>query len=801
MMKRRHFLLRLAMILSVCILMAATSLADRDAGPSSGAVVVTQVQKDSPSLFTRIKTAAAEGLARLGIDTEAAKLYAKWVVGAPTLVIAILLAMLLRPGKKSPEPPVVRQPRRVRPSAVPRPRRASPTGSTSKPVFSKTRQVPEPKTDKERVLHFFFRLFKQQLGAPADAPFEVKLVETRPTCPNETYEMRVQMGDEWSFRRMSIGLLGQGGGSRSMCYYVIYDSHLVLKIPSEPIPDFTTYHRRIAAEAEIVSRLAPRECIVPRVAVIMKAVHTLPDGKELSEEAQEGHYVVLLKADADYQEYLKIGSSFVFFMDLARHFFLSTVLEEIHRGEQRNVNEAMKQQELLWDQHGFVCRYGEDAGLVCHDLQEAYYRCESRLRRLVQEAEVQEEVSAFQFKQWYLTHLAGENIDPGGLDLPEELVERVNRLLARVVGENQSQVDQYRESVHHYIRETRFSQRLSQVESISDNILDLLAWMGRKHMAMRDLKPENLFVAGDPNSYPLFLNDTTAFSIGLIDVETAVLVDDDPSAAVPQPQLAGTPLYATPTHLLSNTILEEIYGDVPKILYLQDWYAAIAILYKVVTGANLFPATARVFPAILKKIKLLDPTGALLNKEVADISRTFWKSAIAEFQEAMDNNLDTFSRVEVAVPEALLPKIVKALHSECDHLGSVLAETVSRQSVFTDRQKCQYLLDVPVEKISRMKSKLLREAPGKGWRSQRRVQALEVLDRVERLKARMQRKLEAAAALKATGGAIGADQLLEAMFEWVFSAMYPPNWPDPKPAKWTGSSDLPEDITTYQATM
>lgn len=747
------------------------------------------------SLYGKVKAVTAKQLTRLGIDTEAAKLYAKWVVGAPTLVIALLVAMLLRPSKKPASAP---KPQRITPV-----QRTMPVRPKSQPVaeFSKTRQAPEPKTDKERVLHFFFQLYKQQLGAPADASTEVNLVETRPTCPGETYEMRVQVGDEWAFRRMSIGLLGQGGGSRSKCFYVIYDAHLVVKIPSEPILNFATYHRKIAAEANIVSRLAPRECIVPRVAVIMKAVHTLPDSKHLSDEELEDRYVFLLKANTDYQEYMKIGKSFAFFMDLSKHFFLSSTLEEIHRGDQRIVNEALKQQELLWDQHGFVCRYGEDAGMICHELQEAYYRCESRLRQLVEEARVTEEVSTFQFKQWFLTHLAGEKVDPGAYDLPEELIERVNRLMYKVIRDNQQQVAQYRNSVQEYIRETRFSQRLSQIVNLSASTLDLLAWMGRKDMAMRDLKPENLFVAGDPNAYPRFLSDASAFSIGLIDVETAVLTDAKASDDLPQPQLAGTPLYATPTHLMSNVILREVYGDARKILHLQDWYAAIAIIYKVITGTNLFSATARVFPVILKKIKLLDPTGAALRKEVSKINKIFWKSAIAEFQEAMTEQADTFRRVEVTVPPLLVPHIVKAMHFGCDQTGALLAETVSRQSVFTGRHKCQFLLDAPVEKISKMKLKLQEEEQHGGWRAQQRAQALGVLDNVEHLKSRLQRKLEAAAALKATGGAVGADQLLEAMFEHVFGAMYLPTWPDLQPAKWTGRSNLPEDITTYQATM
>ena len=176
-------------------------------------------------------------------------------------------------------------------------------------------------------------------------------------------------------------------------------------------------------------------------------IHQFKGVGQVQDEALEGRYMHLMEVNPDLQEYLKIGSSFAFFMDLARHFFLSSTLEEIHRSDQRIVSEALKQHELLWDQHGFVCRYGEEAGAVCHGLQDAYYRCESRLRRLVEEARIVEDIPAFQLKQWFLTHLAGEKIDADSEELPLELIERVNRLLTKVMRENHYHVERYRQGV------------------------------------------------------------------------------------------------------------------------------------------------------------------------------------------------------------------------------------------------------------------------------------------------------------------------------------------------------------------
>jgi serine/threonine protein kinase len=749
-----------------------------------------QSKENHPPLSSRLQAAADALLGKLGINAEFAKYYATWVVGAPTLVIVIVLAMMLRPRRKKITPASLQ-----RAEAVVRKKPAKITPY-------KARLEPEPTTDKERILRSFFHLFKEQMGADPDVPAELKLVESRPICPNETYEMRLLQGNEWASRRMSIGLLGQGGGSRSKCFYVIYDSHMVLKIPAEGIQAFSTYREKIKAEALIVERLAPRECIVPRVAVILKEVHPLPGSAQLSEEVLEERYVHLLEVDPDLQEYLKIGPSFAFFMDLARHFFLSTTLEEIHRSDQRIVHEAMKQHELLWDQQAFACRYGEEAAAMCHELQDAYYRCEGRLRRLVEEAHIVEGIPAFQFRQWFITHLAGESVHAYAEELPEELIERINRLLSKVIRDNHYQVERYRRSVRRYIKEMRFSQHRAQLENLSANALDLLAWIGHKGLALRDLKPENLFVAGKPDAYPVFLNDPKQFSIGLIDVETAVAIDAAQPEDIPQPQLAGTPLYATPTHLMSNLILRQVYDDLRSILHMQDWYATTAIVYKITTGRNLFAVTARTFPDIVKRIKLIDPAGPDVERDVAAIQLIFWQSAIAELEESLAQDAEVLTRLEIVIPKPLVADIIRALHRGCDRVSSHLTRVITQQSIFSEGQRRQFLLEAPVEKIHKMTRKLSQEQPGANERVKQRQDALDLLERIETLKGRLQRKLEAAAALKANAGRITADQLLEAMFERVFNIMYLPHWSSPEPTKWQGPSNLSaENIATYQATM
>ncbi len=741
--------------------------------------------------FTRFKNKAVGLLDRLGIEVEAVKLYAKWIVGAPALVLAILIALLLRPRRKN------RQlPGRLKPAFA----KKTPAGLKKQLLAANQGKSDSVKTnlpDKTLILQFFSTLFNKQINADSEAPTQYALAETRSTCPNESYEMRVLHKGDWQGRRMSIGLLGQGGGSRSRCFYVIYDTHMVIKIPADKITDFDNYKRQIADEGLIVARLAPRECIVPRVSVILKAVHTIPGSENFSDEKLEKKYLQLLKFNPGYMEYLKIGGSFAFFMDLARHFFLSTTLEDLHKGGARLVDEVMQHPDLLWDQNGFICRYGEQSAPVCHKLQEVYYRCERQLRNLVDEAAIVDDVPLFRFKQWFLLHLAGERIAPGDQDLPQDLIDKANRLLSNTLKKHQKQVRQYRRDVREYMHEIQFSKHRTQLESLVTNTLDLLNWIGSRGLALRDLKPENLFVAGNPDDYPVFLNDPAKFTIGLIDVETAVVFDGQDPEKIPQPQLAGTPLYCTPAHLMTNTVLSQVYPDIRKILHLQDWWATLAILFKIVTGENLFMTTARVFPEIISRLKVMDPSGIDLEKDIIRISSLFWNSATAEFREAMQKHGKVLTRIEAAVPAAMLADIVRALHQECDQITGHVAAAVNGQSFFTSETKRRFLLEAPAAKIRQMKTKLVQDPQGR----HQREQALEFFERLEGMKGHLQRKLEAAALLKATGAPIAADQLLEAIFQKVFSAMYLPQWPSLAPARWQGGSRVPEDIATYQATM
>ena len=79
----------------------------------------------------------------------------------------------------------------------------------------------------------------------------------------KVFELGIKGNNDWISRRMSIAPLGEDSGSKSKCFYVIYDTHMVVKIPPEPVTDVAKYIRDIRREVQITSQLAPVACIVP----------------------------------------------------------------------------------------------------------------------------------------------------------------------------------------------------------------------------------------------------------------------------------------------------------------------------------------------------------------------------------------------------------------------------------------------------------------------------------------------------------------------------------------------------------
>ena len=179
------------------------------------------------------------------------------------------------------------------------------------------------------------------------------------------------------------------------------------------------------------------------------------------------------------------------------------------------------------------------------------------------------------------------------------------------------------------------------------NLVKLLYHLRRKGAAIRDMKPDNMFLVGDTDDPDLLMASADQYSLGLIDLETSVSVEE--TEVLEQPILAGTPSFATPSHLFENAVLMQVFQDVPRTFYLQDWFAAIGLIYHVVTGRTLFEKTSKLMSEVVRVRSKAYIKDEPLDVVLKNASWVFWSAACAEFKEMMDSNHLGFESISLSL--------------------------------------------------------------------------------------------------------------------------------------------------------
>ncbi len=630
-------------------------------------------------------------------------------------------------------------------------------------------------SDTLRIVHFFLALFRLQIKASGDADSEWVPIGKPALNSTQVYQLRIKHDGEWISRRMSIGPLGEESGSKSDCFYVIYDVHMVIKIPSTPVNDFYTYIENIKREGRIVDKLAPKECIIPKISVILQRVYEYPGADNLTPEKLEEKYIRLLGNRKDLQEYLKIGDTFVFFMDLSKYYFLGHIVKRLHDLSRKMVDEITTNPGLIWDAQAFTGRYGFESGAVCYNIQNLYAACETDIRKELAQTQDPETIQPYQLKGWFLNHLAGRQIAFDKETLNETGVEKLNALFKSRFKHNARIVKKYRGTIRKYIREKNIIQNRPLVESIASNILELLAWLGMKKVAMRDLKPDNLLVAGDPANYPRFLKSAADYSIGLIDVETAVNIDASDKEKIPQPKLGGTPNYATPSHLLNNDALRSVFNDLPHILHIQDWQAALAIIYKVATGDTLFKRTSKLLPEIIKKIQMLSAGAHSPADTVKIVSQMFWQSAQAEFFAKTDAMAPQLNSATIELTENSKRMLKDAAVKMRQDLVEEAEKTIS-QTKFTTEKNRRQLLEASPEEIGRIRARWERKPNKSQNESVKTAQITTFLTTLERLRQQADDMGQITKICDRPEAKLNLHVLLSFMFAIILNSMYKNEW-------------------------
>ena len=678
--------------------------------------------------------------------------------------------------------------------------KANPHAATEKEpkvVASETKNELPTRLD---IVRFFLNLFKYQIGAEADAKAEFVPLMSKTSGPNHIYELRVKHMEDWAKRRMTIGPLGEEAGSKSKCYYVIYDVHMVVKVPARPVTDFERYIDSIKKEVAIVNKLIPKECIIPKVSVILGLIHTFPYSEDIPVEKLEEKYINWVRRSDEFQEYLKINNTFVYFMDLSQYYFLGHILDELHDIKNLIVREISENAEIIFEPAKFKGRYGVENDAI-FEVREVYNRVEAEIRNLATKTGLNANIPIYQFQSWFYTHLAGKEVTEGNSNnYPETFIKQLNIIIKKATQENSGVIEAYRKTIRNYIYMSAFEQNSAQMTAITINLLDILAWFRQKRVSMRDLKPDNLFVAGDPERYPLFLRSAREFSLGIIDVETAVDFEQSKYTRTKQPLLGGTPFYATPSHFIRNEVLILKYKNLGKILHLQDWHATMVMIYKVITGELLFDQTAKLFGDLRNMMINANKPENFRSDIFEEASRMFWHSAVVEFQVKIGEKEKTLKAIEVLLPETVKYMFGKVVVKERKTLALAIKECVESQKIFEKEAIREQLKNSSYAKTCQFKAELENHAKRSLKSGDLRMEAITFLHQLADLKALFGQHIYMHKLLQRPEARVTVHDILTFMFNVVLNNMYPPQW-KPLFGEAVNTCDMPDEETVLEATL
>ncbi len=525
-------------------------------------------------------------------------------------------------------------------------------------------------SDSEKIVLFFLNIYLRQLKAKRTDRYHYRQTDITGPLKTTVYEFRVNIDGQWQSRRMSLGRIGEDSGARSKCFYVIYDDHFVVKIPPEPLTDINVYIQSIQSDRQIADRLAPRECLVPKVSIVLKRIPSFV--KLIGETASDNEQKCIdgLNERPGFKNFLNIGGKLAFFMDLSKYFFLGNILKECHDAEDEISKEIHQHQDLIFAPHAFADRYGADSTDLSFKLQNV---CESFEKQFSAPA-----IASLQKKEWF----AGVFLRDHDSSISSKIPGNALAILNVLKNERKEVSEEYKTLLRKYAQEKIFKQNISKIQSICSQLVELMSWLFSKNVAIRDLKPDNLLVAGDPSKYPHFLNSSDGFEIGLIDVEIALYLNPE-YKKIEQPKIGWTPFYATPTHMLLNELLQQLYKDMSYIFFLQDWHAITAMIYQAVTGEKLFVKTAGTLVAFSRELPRHFADQTKMNLFAKQANEKFWQDAAREFEFKLKQKkaLLTSVHLEIAGSAKKMFKAAAA-HSRDEDVQNRLLEIKSGISAY-----------------------------------------------------------------------------------------------------------------------
>lgn len=628
-------------------------------------------------------------------------------------------------------------------------------------------------SDKEQIIDFFLNIFKLQCKNPN--PGSGALASERlpsGSGPDEIYELRVRCGIEWSTRRMSICQLGEAVESKSAIFKVIFDTQMVIKIPPKPFTDFGKYLEYISNERHIVSHLTPAiNCLSPGLSPVLNLIPDLKFPSETDADLLEDKYIKLLQTHSHLQKHLKIGNGFVFFMSLARSEFFNQVIKKIH-DKTRVQHEMLKNTSIFEDLYAFEALYGNQHDDVFFKISKLYHEYGKIIDILLPQHENYGAVPTYKKQEWFYFKLAGEQLEIDNNELSDVFSQDLNQLLDILMEENEAAVIQYRGIAEKYISKKIFDTNRKNIEGLILNTLFLVYHLKNQNVAVRDLKPDNIYIVDNVDGADNFLSDPETYSLGLIDLETAVHLHPEDPAGMRQPSLAGTFPFMTPHHLFKNKDLYNLFGnEMCRVLYMQDWYASIAIIFNVVTGKILFLKTAKLMQKIFEIKKKAVKEQKPLTDTLKSISWIFWSTAALECSRKLKTHSDKFGFLDIKLPDPIVEMLKAELQIEKKVIKRIIKARINSKPYL--KQIGGKLYQASSGQIGKYRKGWENGKYQPRWPAAKRDKMIDILKGMENLKMQIEQHDSLGRRLEK---ALPCTDLLLFLFDRVLNAMYRQFW-------------------------
>lgn len=509
-----------------------------------------------------------------------------------------------------------------------------------------------------------------------------------------TYEVDFVRAGRSRRRRFTVYKLS-GIHAKSDCYQVTdpYGEYIVIKIPPQPIAEIDAYLDAVIHERILARKLSGLgvKVVVPCVSPVMRHLYKFEAAEKMSPGELEDAYMQLLRTPGnEYAQYLKIGGTFVFFLEFLEEPFLGNIVREFYHKELlENIKKDHIERDIELihndDRRAFLGEY-KDVGTkqvineIFDGLMQSYRTFSGTIDALSAEYSLQLEYS--KRRDLFIAKIMGRTIDePFLLTLPDmdqasykRITDQLNDLIISPVHASPA-FTRYNEILEQEVNWLAFKYSSLKVQKIGDNILALLAKLEEMGLVLRDLKVDNLFIT-----------DIENMELGVIDLETGGEIG---AGATEHLVPAGMPGNMTVSNLLFVRQLRSIYGlaSVEEILHVQDWYATVAMIFEAVAGLTLFDEARDYIIKIIKEIDekvainycnfkhdnpgvelsqdLIETFFMLSDEEIKGHTWNFFALAKRDLKKKSFTYGPRLKKIKFRIPDRLKRKILDKIEKQC----------------------------------------------------------------------------------------------------------------------------------------